>query len=148
MDLHVDDDGFVRAPAALVYRRLTDVASWDAWWPLLTVTPEPQHHPDEVVTLELRPAPGRRLRMSARLHGWRHDAGFRLELRGDVRGDAEFWLETGWGGTVVHHLLVGATDHPRPLQVLADYRRVLRRGLWACKDRLELEVRTGAGAPP
>lgn len=148
MDLHVDDDGFVRAPAALVYRRLTDVAAWDAWWPQLDVTPRPDRGPDEVVTFELRPAAGRRLRYDARLHGWRHDAGFSLALEGDVRGHAEFWLEPGWGGTVVHHLLVGATSDPRPAQVLADYRRVLRRGLWACKDRLELEVRTGAGASP
>ncbi len=148
MQLHVDDDGFLRAPAALTYRRLTDVAGWDGWWPGLAVTPLPERLPDEVVAFELRPAPGRRLRCTARLHGWRHDAGFSLELAGDLRGHAEFWLEPGWGGTVVHHLLVGATDHPQPLQVLADYRRVLRRGLWACKDRLELEVRTGAGALP
>ena len=148
MDLHVDDDGFVRAPAPLVYRRLTDVAGWDRWWPQLAVVPRQASGADEVVALELQPAPARRLRCDARLHGWRHDAGFALALTGDVRGHAEFWLEPGWGGTVVHHLLIGATDHPRPLQVLADYRRVLRRGLWACKDRLELEVRTGAGATP
>lgn len=148
MELHVDDDGFVRAPAPLVYRRVTDVLAWDRWWPQLSVAPREAAGPDQVVAVELRPAPGRRLRYDARLHGWRHDAGFSLALSGDVRGHAEFWLEPGWGGTVVHHLLIGATDHPRPLQVLADYRRVLRRGLWACKDRLELEVRTGAGAAP
>lgn len=148
MDLFVDDDGFVRGPAPLVYRRLTDVRAWDAWWPGLEVAARPQDAPAERVDLTWRPAPGRQLRSIATLGAWRHDEGFALDLVGDITGRAEFWLEPGWGGTVVHHVLVGATAHPRPLQVLADHRRVLRRGLWALKDRVELEVRTGAGAPP
>jgi hypothetical protein len=101
-----------------------------------------------VVALELAPAPGRRLRLTARLHGWRHDEGFALALRGPITGHAEFWLQPGWGGTVVHHLVVARSDESRPLVVHRDYRRVLRRGLWGLKDALELEVRTGAGAPP
>ncbi len=101
-----------------------------------------------MVAIELAGAPGRRVRLTARLHGWRLDAGFALELRGDLDGRAEFWLEPGYGGTVVHHLVIATTTHPRPLEVHTDHRRALRRGLWALKDLLELEVRTGAGLLP
>lgn len=155
--VHIDDDGFVRAPAPLVYRRLTDVRAWPTWWPGVEVEARPSEHgpdadrgdpPDEMVALSLAGAPGRRLRLTARLHRWRLDTGFALALRGDVDGHAEFWLEPGWGGTVVHHLVVAATGHSRPLAVHADYRRALRRGLWALKDLLELEVRTGVGLRP
>jgi hypothetical protein len=155
--LHIDDDGFVRAPAPLVYRRLTHVLAWPQWWPGTEVVERPRElapdavagaDPDEVVGLELVGAPGRRVRLTGRLHAWRLDAGFSLDLRGDIEGHAEFWLEPGWGGTVIHHLVIASTSHPRPLTVHADYRRALRRGLWALKDLLELEVRTGAGLLP
>lgn len=155
--IHVDDDGFVRAPAPLVYRRLTDVRAWPTWWPGVEVHTRPSERDpeatpeaplDEVVALELAGAPGRRVRLTARLHRWRLDTGFALALRGDLDGHAEFWLEPGWGGTVVHHLVIATTTHPRPLAVHADHRRAVRRGLWALKDLLELEVRTGAGLLP
>jgi hypothetical protein len=155
--IFVDDDGFVRAPTPLVYRRLTHVLAWPEWWPGIEVEQRPRERPpgagpdaptEEVVACSLAGAPGRRVRCTARLHGWRLDAGFALSLRGDLRGEAEFWLEPGWGGTVVHHLVRAETTHPRPLHVHADYRRALRRGLWALKDLLELEVRTGAGLRP
>jgi hypothetical protein len=151
VELHVDDDGFVRAPAPLVYRRLTHVASWPSWWRGVTTAPLPPAADapgDERWLLELRGAPLRRLRLAARLHGWRHEHGFALALSGDVDGHAEFWLEPGWGGTVVHHLLVARTAHPKPLQVHRDYRRSLRRGLWGLKDLLHLEARTTAGLAP
>lgn len=148
MDLHVDDDGFVRAPTPLVYRRLTDVRSWPTWWPGTAVEERPAVDGDEAVLIGWRGGPGRRVRVHARLHRWRHDEGFALDLRGDVEGHAEFWLEPAHHGTVVHHLLIGRTDHPAPVRLHADYRRAIRRGLWACKDVLELEVRTGAGLVP
>jgi hypothetical protein len=157
VDLHVDDDGFVRAPADLVYRRLTNVASWPTWWPGIAVRPLPPElapdagpgdSPDECWALELRGAPLRRVRMAARLHSWRHEAGFSLALRGDVEGHAEFWLEPGFGGTVVHHLLIGRTDLRHPLRVYRDYRRALRRGFWGLKDLLHLEARTSVGLEP
>jgi hypothetical protein len=155
--LFIDDDGFVRAPAPLVYRRLTHVLAWPQWWPGVEVVERPRERapdaaadaePDEVVGLTWHGAPGRRVRLTARLHGWRLDAGFGLALRGDLEGSAEFWLEPGWGGTVVHHLVRAETTHPRPLDVHADYRRALRRGFWALKDLLELEVRTSVGLLP
>jgi hypothetical protein len=155
--IFVDDDGFVRAPAPLVYRRLTHVLAWPTWWPGVRVHARPPERapgadasepPDEVVALELAGAPGRRVRLTARLHDWRLDAGFAMALRGDLVGRAEFWLEPGHGGTTVHHLVVAETTHPRPLDVHADHRRAVRRGLWSLKDLLELEVRTGAGLLP
>jgi hypothetical protein len=157
VDLHVDDDGFVRAPADLVYRRLTHVAAWPTWWSGLRVRPlppepDPEAAPgaplDERWALELRGAPLRRVRVAARLHGWRHERGFSLALSGDVEGHAEFWLEPDFGGTVVHHLLIGRTAQPHPLRVYRDYRRALRRGLWGLKDLLHVEARTSAGLTP
>lgn len=155
--VHVDDDGFVRAPAGLVYRRLTDVAGWPDWWPGVRVRPmPPEAAPDapadapehEVWALELAGAPLRRIRVAARLHGWRHEQGFVLTLRGDLQGRAEFWLEPTNGGTVVHHLLVATAPKGRARLVLTDYRRAVRRGLWGLKDRLHVEARTSAGLRP
>jgi hypothetical protein len=140
-----------------VYRRLTHVLAWPTWWPGVEVAERPRERApgrpadaplDEVVACSWTGAPGRRVRFTARLHDWRLDAGFALDLRGDLQGAAEFWLEPGWGGTVVHHLVRAETTHPRPLEVHADYRRALRRGFWALKDLLQLEVRTGVGLLP
>ncbi len=147
-DLHVDDDAFVRAPAALVYRRLTDIGGWSRWWPGVDATPLPAADGDEAWRVRWRRGRGRALTLDAHPGQWRHHAGFRLELTGDVTGWSEFWLEEGWGGTVVHHLLVASTDARRPARVLADYRAVLRRGLWAMKDELQSSVRTTAGMAP
>jgi len=152
--LHVDDDGFVRAPAGLVYRRLSHVAAWPEWWAGARVRPMP-HAPapgadptDEVWALDLPVAPLRRLRLAARLHGWRHEQGFVLALSGAVDGRAEFWLEPTAGGTVVHHLLNADVPADRFRAVHRDYRRAVRRGLWGLKDRLHLEARTSAGLQP
>lgn len=145
MEIHVDDDGFVRAPAPLVYRRLTDIGSYGDWWPGLAVE-----------RLDTEPEAWRfRMRhglTSLRFEGvpgsWRLDTGFVLTVTGDLEGRAEFWLERVGGGTTVHHLLVARTARRRPLRALRAYRRVLRRGLWAFKDRLQSEVRAGSGLHP
>ncbi|MFP5309362.1 MAG: SRPBCC family protein [Actinomycetes bacterium] len=144
MQIHIDDDGFVRAPAPDVYRFLTDVARWPAWWPGVRVTPVDA--PDETYDLALR-AGRRTLRVRAVCGEWRLDTGFRMTLTGDVAGVAEFWLERGWGGTVVHHVVVGESSARRPRAVLAGYRRALRRGLWAAKDHLQSAQREDAGWP-
>lgn len=155
MDLYVDDDGFVRAADALVYERLTDIDSWNAWWPGVRAVPldgddAPQDGTsDDGETWDMRWRHGAtELRFEATAHGWRHEAGFKLRLAGDVTGEAEFWLEPGYGGTVVHHILVGATNRRRPVRVLRAYRRVLRKGLWAFKDRVQSEVRRELGLRP
>ena len=148
MELHVDDAGFVRAPAPLVYRRLTHVAAWPGWWRGIRVRELERTDTDETFAIELVGARGRRLRYEIRAHGWRHEHGFLLAIRGDVVGAAEFWLEATHGGTIVHHLLVGTTSSPRPVRVLTDHRLAIRRGLWGLKDAVQLEARTSIGLVP
>lgn len=145
MELHVDDDGFVRAPAPLVYRRLTDIGGYGDWWPGLRTTR--LEGPDETWRLRLRDGLIR-IEVTAVPGAWRLDTGFVLTLSGDLEGRAEFWLERIGGGTTVHHLLVAETTRRRPLRTLRAYRRVLRRGLWAFKDLLQAEVRAEAGLHP
>jgi hypothetical protein len=145
--LHVDDDGFVRAPAPLVYRRLTDVGSWPRWWRGCTVRPLPDPDGAETWAVTWRRDPVRGLRMGMQPHHYRHEHGFKLSITGDVAGEAEFWLEPTAGGTVVHHLLI-ATTTGRPVPTLVTYRAVLRRGLWGLKDGLQTEVRTAIGLHP
>jgi hypothetical protein len=149
VDLHVDDAGFARAPAPLVYRRLTHLGAWPHWWRgCRTRASTPSSSGEAVWSVELTGAWGRRLRYEVRPHEWRHEHGFLLALRGDVEGTAEFWLEPTHGGTVVHHLLMARTTLPHPVRVLADHRRAIRRGLWGLKDAVQLEARTSIGLVP
>jgi hypothetical protein len=145
--LHVDDDVFVRAPAPLVYRRLTNVGGWPAWWRGLSLRALDDPDGAEVWALDVRRDPIRGLRLELRPHGWRHEHGFKVALAGDLAGDGEFWLERVAGGTVVHHLL-SATAARAPVRTLTTYRAVLRRGLWGFKDRIQTEVRTAVGLVP
>ena len=145
--LHVDDDGFVRAPAGLVYRRLTDIGRWPTWWRGVRTTPMDDGTGREVWALELARDRFRGLRMAAWPHTYRHEVGFKLSLTGDLVGDAEFWLEPIAGGTVVHHLVV-AEPTRRSRSTLATYRAVARRGLWGIKDAVQTEVRTAVGLQP
>lgn len=148
MELQIDDAAFVRAPASLVYRRLTDVAGWPTWWRGVRVRPLPSSDGEETWALELAGAGLRRLRIAARLGGWRLDTGFVMTLWGDIDGEAEFWLERAHHGTLVHHVLTGRTARVRPRSVLGDYRRALRRGTWGLKDLLQSEARAMAGLDP
>lgn len=149
MELHVDDDAFVRAPVAVVYPRLTDIDGWSRWWPGVTTAAADDPAADDRWQVSFRAGRARRpLRVTATAGQWRHDAGFRMDLEGDLTGWSEFWLEDDFGGTVVHHLLVARTDRRRPVRVLSDYRVVLRRGLWRLKDDLQREVRAGQGVAP
>lgn len=137
MDLHVDDDGFVRAPVAACYPVLTHLGAWPSWWAGTRVAERPGA--DHFRVLVGR-GPGR-LALDVRAHDWRHDAGFRLTVTGTVTGEVEWWLEEGWGGTVVHHL---ATLHDvRPRQARR-YRRWVRAGLWGAKDRIQADVLAAA----
>lgn len=145
--LHVDDDGYVRAPAPLVYRRLTDIGRWETWWPGVRTAPMDDGSDREVWAVELSRDRLRGLRVAAWPHTFRHEVGFTMTLTGDVVGRCEFWLEPLTGGTVVHHLLAAeATGRARP--TLSTYRLVLRRGLWGLKDAIQAEVRTAVGLAP
>lgn len=156
VELHVDDDAFVRAPVALVYPRLTDIAGWSDWWPGVRTAPADDAGvgagADAAVGRWSISSRARRLARPLRVVGtpgqYRHDTGFRIDLTGDLDGWSEFWLEDAFGGTVVHHLLVASTDRPRAVRTLRDYRVVLRRGLWRLKDDLQREVRRGLGVAP
>lgn len=160
MELHVDDDAFVRAPVAVVYPRLTDLAGWPDWWPGVRAErleggpapADPARDPDgppERWSISYRARrTSRPLRVTGTPGQYRHHAGFRIDVEGDLDGWSEFWLEDAFGGTVVHHLLVASTDRPRPVRVLRDYRVVLRRGLWQLKDDLQREVRRELGVAP
>lgn len=147
MQLHVDDDAFVRAPAALVYRRLTNVGAWPQWWRGCRVQPLSDPAGTERWSVELRTSPLFAVRLAATPHSYRHNAGFRLDLAGDVDGFAEFWLAPGAGGTVIHHVMLGEPAG-RPLTTLRRYRTAARRGLWGLKDDVQSEVRTAVGLTP
>lgn len=146
--LHADDATFVRAPESLVYRRVTDVASWPAWWPGCEVAALPARSGSERFAVRLSAGRNRRLACTVRPHGWRHDLGVVLALDGDLVGRGELWLEPSGGGTVVHHVLAVTTPLRRPPRVLEAYRRAVRTGLWGLKDLLQAEVRTGVGLAP
>ena len=149
MALHADDAVFVRAPEAMIYRRLTHIARWPSWWSGCGVEALAAPAPgSERWAVSLRSGWARQLRLAVRPHSYRHDLGVVLELRGDLVGRNEFWLEPTHGGTVVHQLLVATTPLARPLRVLEDHRRVVRRGLWGLKDVLQLEARSSVGLEP
>lgn len=174
MDLELDDEAFVRAPPAFVYRWLADLSTYPAWWPGFRVVraapagasweseaaqagppkpPEPEGRPPEpgesVLTFELRPGPlSRPLRVVARPHRFRPAKGVFLDLRGDLVGLAEWWLEEGWGGTVVHHLVRADSARRRPAAVADAYRTSVRRATWRLKDGVQSEIRDLAGLPP
>lgn len=146
--LYADERAFVRAPEALLYRRLTHIAAWPGWWPHLLVRPAPGGADGERWWLGVRTGVGRQLRLTLRPHGYRHDLGFTLGLAGDLLGRCEYWLEPTHGGTVVHHLLVARTPLLRPDRTLVGYRRAVREGLWGLKDAVQIEARTSGGLLP
>lgn len=145
--LHVDDSAFVRAPAPLVYRRLTDIGRWPTWWRGLRAQPMADGSGRETWALELAPSRWRGLRVALQPHTYRHDVGFRMTVSGDLEGVAEFWLEPADGGTVVHHLL-SADAAGSQRAALRLYRAAARHGLWGFKDAIQAEVRTAVGLEP
>jgi hypothetical protein len=144
--IHVDDDGFVRAPVGLVYRRLTDIGRWQQWWPGVRVAAMDDAAGTERWAVQVG-STRRSLSLVVTPHTWRHDAGFALTVSGDLEGGGEFWLEPVAGGTVVHHVL-SAEPRGTPLVTLRTYRQALRRGLWGFKDAMQTEVRTAVGLQP
>jgi len=146
--IHADDATFIRAPESLVYRRITDLASWPSWWPGCDVATLPAPPGEQRFAVRVDAARGRRVACTVRPHGWRHDLGVVLALGGDLEGRGELWLDPSGGGTVVHHVLSATSPSPRPHRVVSAYRQAVRSGLWGLKDLLQVEVRTGVGLAP
>ncbi len=172
--LDIDHEAFVRAPRDLVYARLLDVSSYPSWWTGFRMDHERMAGPTwdhEATTgpprkpggLEGRPPePGetefrfrltdrrfwrRAVRLTARPYRFRPGKGLFYDLHGDLEGAAEWWLEEGSGGTVVHHLT--KADVQRGGARTADtYRRAIRRGAWGLKDVVQSEVRDRIGLHP
>lgn len=150
----------MRAPVGLVYRTITDVAAWPAWWPALLAAPDVRTDgaPDAAAhdraaaeverwRLVVGRRPGR-TRLSATASGWRHDVGFRLALDGDLVGGAEWWLEPSRGSTIVHHVLDLDAVGGRDLRRIARLRRAVRRGLWGLQGRCEAAVLLALASAP
>ena len=129
----VDDAGFVRVPEAHCYPVLTDVAAWPRFWPATEVV----DHGRDRLSLTAGTWP-RRLLVEVTAGSWRHDAGFTMTLGRDLEGTWEVWLEPGFGGTVVHHVVAARA---RRGWAPGTFRRWLRRGTWALKDELEHAAR-------
>lgn len=175
MELVLDDDVFVRAPPALVYRRLADPSSYASWWPGFRMLEEhpvggawdaeavasgdlhtvgvigrPREPGGAWFRCELRVAGVRPLGLTCRPYRFRPDKGIYLDLSGDVAGTLEWWLEDTHGGTVVHHLARSrvADGRRRPARVVRAYRLAHRRAMWSVKDAVQGEVRTLLGLAP
>lgn len=144
----------VRAPVGVVYRTLTDLDGWPRWLPGCRSVrlPDPSddaHGPvggdRHVLTL---PDGRRAWRLAVTAHGWRHDAGLRWAVRGDVVLDAEWWLEGRTEGTVVHHIVHGSPEGRRAERRVLRHRRVIGLALQRMKDHLELAVAIATGRVP
>lgn len=145
--LSVDDDAFIRAPRPLVYRRLTDVAGWPRWWQGMQVDVHHAGDGTEQFAVSWRGTRRTRVRLMISLRDFRHDLGFALDLRGDVAGRGEYWLEDVNGGVTVHHVCDGRTAG-EALPTLEAYRQMVRQGFFGLKDAVQCEVRTAVGQQP
>ena len=135
--LHIDDAGFVRVPESVCYPTLTDLRGWPSWWRSTVVTGGGRDDGGDQVVVRTGVRP-RGLRLDLVAGGWRHDAGFTLEVDGDVRGSWEVWLEPLPVGTVVHHVVAGRVRRAADARALRTW---LRHGLWDLKDLLEERAR-------
>lgn len=173
MDLFVDDDAFIRGPATLVYRRLSDPGTYSDWWPgfrMLSAAPvgarwdteaeaeggvphggltgRPVEPGETRFSFELRPRRTTRLRLEARPYRFREDSGLQLALDGSLTGTVEWWLQRAWGGTVVHHIARLTIPGRRRAASAAAYRRAIRLASWGLKDAVQSEVRERIGLDP
>ena len=153
MDLHLDDDSFVRAPIESVFARLVDVPSYPTWWPGAQVrrlpdAPLERNYERFDLRLESLSPYRRSVRIVARPHSVRPGLGLWIEVKGDFDGHAEWWLEEGFGGTVVHAMLRATTDRRAPLRLFDTYRRSVRRAMWSLKDVTQTEARVEVGLAP
>lgn len=144
------DAHLVRAPVGIVYRTLTAVDGWPSWWPGCT-TSVPDVSGTDAGTLDGEPhavvlrSGRRRLRLEVTAHGWRHDAGFLLDVTGDAELQGEWWLAPDPAGAIVHHVV---RDRGGRMLGAGPYRRAVSDGMQALKDRLELTVAIATGRVP
>jgi hypothetical protein len=147
----VTDALLVRAPVGVVYRTLTDLDGWPCWLDgcrsVRLAGDEARGAPHDRHALTL-PHGRRGWRIAVVAHGWRHDAGLRWDVRGDVVLTAEWWLEGRTEGTVVHHLVHGAPEGRRAERRVLQHRRAVMHALQGMKDHLELAVAVAAGRVP
>lgn len=146
--LHTEDVALVRAAAPAVHDRLVDPLRWSAWWPGVRVQPSSFGGGVGPSLVALEVGRWRQLRLAVRPYHPRPGRGVVLDLRGDLRGRAEFWLEPVDGGVLVHHLLTATTPLAAGDRVAGWYRRAVRRGLWGLRDHLHDEVRFTMGLAP
>jgi hypothetical protein len=156
----VTDTVLVRAPVGAVYRTLTDLDGWPAWYAGCRSVRRPAatggHDAHDLVL----PAGRRRWRCRVEVSGWRHDAGVRWEVRSPVTATTEWWLEACREGTRVHHVLHGAvdgdarggghggTESARRVRRLRRHRRAAVDAMQALKDHLERAVTIASGRTP
>ena len=145
----------VRAPVGVTYRTLTDLDAWPRWHsgcrsrrtarPAGTDAPGAADHVALVLPAPRRGMRRRPWRLEVAVHGWRHDAGVRWDVRGDVELTAEWWLESCTEGTVVHHVVHEVVG--REARVVR-HRQAMMHAMQAMKDHLELAVAVASGRIP
>jgi hypothetical protein len=109
------DETFVVAPPAAVAAAVHDTSRWRTWWPGLQLS----------------------------IFSDRGDAGIRWNVRGELIGSMEVWLEPHGDGVILHYYL--RCDLPAGVRLRpAAARRALRRRqlhtkrvFWALKDELD-----------
>lgn len=139
----------VRAPAASVYRVLTDLDGWPRWHARCRTVRLPDDATRDGDGHAVRLPDGRRSwRIEVRAHGWRHDLGVRWEVRGAVALATEWWLEPVAEGTVVHHVVHASPAGRRDEARIARHRRAVGGAMQALKDHLELAVAIADGRLP
>lgn len=140
----------VRAPLGIVYRTLTDVDGWPSWWPGCATSSRDVRSTDAAAlngdqhAVKLRSG-RRRLQLEVTAHGWRHDAGFVLDVAGDAELQGEWWLAPDPAGVLIHHVVRGRGGR---MLGAGPYRRAVGDGMQALKDRLELTVAVATGRVP
>jgi Polyketide cyclase / dehydrase and lipid transport len=128
--VRAQDQGFVAARPAVVYRALCDFASYGLWWPGIGVDTGSE---------------GFRLRLvagaaaSARADVHREDVGLVIRLGPPYRGTLEWYLEGFEEGTIVNSVMhLDLPGGPRRADRLARrLRSAVRRGLVGLKRELE-----------
>lgn len=134
MRIQAWDSVFVRGRRTDVHPILADVAGYGRWWAAVS-----SRDLGTRVAVTLAP-PGlarRRQRFTVTVTRERPAKGVRMQYRGELAGDAEWYYLDEPAGTVVHYLLTAEVADRGWRRRLADHRAAVRQGLDALKDRVE-----------